>query len=158
MASTVKGVPEGYSTVTPNVVIRDAAKAIDFYRRAFGAEEIMRMPGPDGTTIAHAEIRIGSSILMLSDEMPEMECRSPQSLGGSPVSFYVYVPDVDSFFKKAVTAGATEKMPVADMFWGDRVGGLTDPYGHKWTIATHTKDLTPEQIRKGAEAFFSRKS
>ena len=116
------------------------------------------MPGPDGRTIMHAEIRIGSSILMLSDEMPEMECRSPQSLGGSPVSFYVYVPDVDSFFKKAVAAGATEKMPVADMFWGDRVGGLTDPYGHKWTIATHTKDLTPEQIRKGAEAFFSRKS
>lgn len=148
MATTVKPIPEGYTTVTPMLTTRDAAKAIGFYQRAFGAEELFRMPGSDGK-IAHAELRIGTSRIMLGEEAPEWGCLSPQALEGTPVRFYVYVEDVDAAFKRAIAAGAKETMPVADMFWGDRVGGVVDPFGHKWTLATHKVDLTPEQIEKG---------
>src|SRR5580765_7162003 len=119
MAAKVKAIPDGYQTITPNLTIKDAAKAIDFYKKAFAAEEIMRMPGPGGK-IMHAELKIGSSRIMLADEMPEMGCMAPSPSGGSPVGFYVYVENVDAAFKRAVDAGAMAKMPPADMFWGDR--------------------------------------
>lgn len=146
--ASVKAVPQGYTTVTPSVAYRDAAKAIEFYKRAFGAEERERHLDPDGK-IMHAEITIGNSIVMLSDEI--MGLRSAESLGHSPVSFYVYVENVDSACQKAVAAGASQSRPVADMFWGDRVGQVADPFGYKWTIASHVKDLTPEQMKKGQE-------
>jgi PhnB protein len=148
MGTKVKSIPDGYTTITPVLTLRDAARAIEFYKRAFGAEELFRMPGPDGK-LMHAERKIGTARLMLGEEAPERDCRSPQALGGTPVQFYVYVEDVDAAFKRAIGAGAKEAMPVADMFWGDRVGGLVDPYGHKWSLATHKADLTPEQMEKG---------
>jgi len=148
----VKAIPEGYSTITPSIIVRDARKAIDFYKKAFGAEEIMSMPGPGGK-IMHAEIRIGSSRVMLADENPEWGCKSPATLNGSPVTFYVYVENVDAAWKRAVDAGAQVKMPLADMFWGDRCGKVDDPFGHGWNLAQHTKDLTPDQIKKGQEEF-----
>ena len=151
---SVRAIPEGYHTVTPNLVVRDAAKAIDFYKKAFGAEEIMRMPGPGGK-IMHAELRIGNSRVMLNDEMPEHGCKAPGTLGGSPVGFYVYVENVDAAWKRATDAGAKTTMPLADMFWGDRTGQLEDPFGHKWSLAQHIKDLTHEEMRKGQEAFFA---
>lgn len=155
MTKPVKAVPEGYHTLIPNLRVRGAVQAIEFYKRAFGAQEIMRMAGPDGKTIMHAELKIGDSKFMLSDEFPEMGARSPQSLNGTPVSFYVYVEDVDAVFNRAVAAGAQVKMPVTDMFWGDRYGKLADPFGHEWELATHQQDLTPEEIRKAADAFFA---
>lgn len=152
MAKAAKPVPEGYHTVSPYLVIRNAAKAIEFYQQAFAAEERFRMPGPDGK-IMHAELQIGDSIVMLSDEFPEMGAPSPQTLNGTSVSIFLYVEDVDAVFKKAVDAGAKVLMPVADMFWGDRFGKLADPFGHQWQIATHTEDLTPEEMGKRAEEF-----
>jgi uncharacterized glyoxalase superfamily protein PhnB len=152
MTKKIKAIPDGYHTVTANLVVRDAAKAIDFYKKAFGAEEIMRMPGPGGK-IMHAEIKVGDSRLMIGDEMPEMNCKSPPALGGSPVSFYVYVENADAAFKRAVDAGGTAIMPVSDMFWGDRLGALTDPFGHKWSLAQHVSDPTPEEMKKGHDAF-----
>ncbi len=154
MATKVNAVPKGYHTITPNIVLREAPKAIDFYKKAFGAEEIMRLPGPDGK-IMHAELRIGDSIVMLMEEMPEMGSKSPKAYGGSPVSFDVYVDKVDAAWKRAVDAGAKPVMPLADMFWGDRTGRLEDPFGHSWSLAQHVKDLTPEEIEKGQEAFFA---
>ncbi|RJP72573.1 MAG: VOC family protein [Candidatus Abyssobacteria bacterium SURF_17] len=153
----VNPIPKGYHTVTPHIVVRDAAKAIDFYKRAFGAEEVMRLPGPDGHGIMHAELKIGDSFIMLGEESPEMggECHSPESLGGSAVTLNLYVKDVDAAFERAVSAGAQVKMPLADMFWGDRYGALVDPFGHKWSLATHIEDVSPEEIRKRAEAFFA---
>lgn len=145
-------VPEGFHTVTPHIVVREAAKAIEFYRKAFGAVERYRMPGPDGK-LMHAEIQIGNSIVMLVDEM--QFARSPQSLGGSPVTIHLYVEDADGWFGRAVKAGAKPSMPIMDAFWGDRYGKVTDPFGHEWSIATHKEDLTPEQIQKNAEAFFA---
>jgi PhnB protein len=142
------------ATVTPNLAVRDAAKAIDFYRKAFGAEELVRMPGPDGK-LMHAEIKIGDSIVMLAEEMPEMGSRSPQGYGGSSVGFYLDVENVDAFWKRAVEAGAKPVMPLTDMFWGDRTGRLEDPFGHSWSPAQHTRDLTPEEIKKGQDAFFA---
>jgi uncharacterized glyoxalase superfamily protein PhnB len=152
MATPAKNsIPEGFHAVTPHVVIRDAAKAIDFYKRAFGAEEICRMPGPEGK-IMHAEIRIGDSVLMIGEEFPGM-CLGPQTLGGTPVTLHLYVKDADAAFNKAVAAGCKVTMPLADMFWGDRYGKLTDPFGHAWSIATHKQDVTPEECAKlGAEA------
>ena len=155
MAKKVKAIPDGYHTVTPNLTVRQAAKAIDFYKKAFGAEELVRMPGPGGS-IMHAELRIGNSPVMLADEMPDMNCKAPTALGGSPVGFYVYVEDVDAAWKRAIDAGAKPKMPVADMFWGDRVGALEDPFGHKWSLAQHVKDLTPAEMKQGQEAFFAK--
>jgi PhnB protein len=152
MSKKVKAIPEGYHSVTASIVVREAAKAIEFYKKAFGAEELRRFPGPFGS-IMHAELRIGDSIVMLTDEMPDMGAKSPVTFGGSPVSFYVYVPHVDTAWKRALDAGAKAVMPLADMFWGDRAGRLQDPYGHVWMLAQHTTDLTPEQIDQAREAF-----
>ena len=155
MTKRVKAIPDGYHTVTPYLMVRGADRAIEFYKRAFGAEELMRMPGPDGKSIMHAEIKIGDSRIFLSEEFPEMGCRSPQSLGGTASSLHLYIEDVDAAFKRAVAAGAQVKMPVGDMFWGDWFGKLIDPFGHEWGMATHTEDLTHQDIGKRAEAFFA---
>jgi PhnB protein len=154
MAKKAQAIPKGYHTVTPSIVVAGADKAIDFYTKAFGAEEIMRFPGPDGA-IMHAEIRIGDSIVMLGDEMPEQGGRSPKSFGGTPVSFFVYREDVDAAWDQAVNAGAKTVMPLADQFWGDRTGCLEDPFGHRWWLAQHVQDLTPEELQRNAESFFS---
>ena len=154
MAKKAAAIPKGYHTVTPSLFVAGAAKAIDFYKKALGAEELMRFPGPDGK-IMHAEIKVGDSIIMLADEMPDMGGRSPKSIGGTPVSFFVYGENVDAAWKRAVDAGAREVQPLADQFWGDRTGCLEDPFGHHWWLAQHLEDLTPEQIRKNAEQYFS---
>jgi PhnB protein len=154
MAKKVNPIPQGYHTVTPNIVVRDALKAIEFYRKAFNAEETVRMPGPDGK-IMHAEVRIGDSLIMMADEMPEMGSRGPQAYGGSPVGFYVYVENVDEAWQRALDAGAKSTMPLADMFWGDRAGCVEDPFGHKWWLAQHVADLSPEEIQSAQEQFFS---
>ena len=147
----VKPIPEGYHTLTPYLIVRGGPRAIDFYRRAFGAVELMRMPAPDGERLMHAEIRIGDSNVMLSDEFPEMGGgRSPTSLGGAGASLFLYVEDVDAAFARAVAAGAKVQMPVQDMFWGDRYGRLEDPFGHVWSLATHKEDLTREEIARRA--------
>jgi uncharacterized glyoxalase superfamily protein PhnB len=155
MATKVKAIPDGYTTITPVLSLRDAAGAIDFYKRAFGAEELFRMDGPGGK-IMHAELRIGTGRVMLGEEAPEWGCQSPQSLGATPVHFYVYVDDVDAAFRRAVDAGAKEVMPVADMFWGDRIGSVVDPYGHRWELATHKADPTPEQLRQGQREWLAK--
>jgi PhnB protein len=146
MPSKVKPIPEGYHTITPYLAVQDAAKAIDFYKRAFGAKEIMRMDGPPGK-IGHAELQIGDSRIMLADEMPGMS-RSPKSLGGSPVGIFLYVENVDSVFNQAVSAGAKVTAPLEDMFWGDRYGKLDDPFGHSWSVATHKEDVAPQEMAK----------
>lgn len=148
-----KAIPDGFHTVTPGLTVKGAEKAIEFYKKAFGATEINRMKGPDGKII-HAEIKIGNSIVFLSDEMPGM-CSSPQTLGGSPVGLYVYVDDVDAMFNRAVSAGAQVKMPVADMFWGDRYGQVIDPFGHQWGLSTHKEDVSPEEMKRRGEEFFA---
>jgi len=148
--ANVKAIPTGYTTITPSMTVKDAPKVIEFYKKAFGATERMRMPGPDGK-IMHAEIQIGNSIIMMNDEV--MGSRSAQTVGGSPISFYVYVEDADAAFKKAIAAGAKQQYPLTDMFWGDRMGTLEDPFGHKWTIAQHIKDVSPEAMKKGQEEF-----
>ncbi|HWC05498.1 MAG TPA: VOC family protein [Methylomirabilota bacterium] len=151
-----KAIPDGYRTVTPYLTVKGAAQAIDFYKRAFGARESERMTGPDGKSVMHAEIQIGDSLVMLSDEFPQMGSRSPQTLGGTTAAIFLYVPDVDAAFQQAVDAGAKAIMPPADMFWGDRFGKLVDPFGHEWAMATHKEDLAPEEIRKrGAAAMAS---
>lgn len=149
MTNTVKSIPEGYHTATPYLIVKSAAKAIEFYKKAFGAEEMMRMLQPDGR-IGHAEIKIGDSPIMLADEFPEKGASSPQSLGGSPVSILLYVEDVDAMFAQAVAAGAAVQRPVADQFYGDRTGGVIDPFGHVWYIATHKEDVSPEEMKKRA--------
>jgi uncharacterized glyoxalase superfamily protein PhnB len=156
MADKAKAIPDGYHTVTPYLTVKNSAEAIEFYKRAFGAEEMYRMPGPDGKSTMHAEIKIGTSILMLSDEWPEANIKSPQTLGSTTVNMHVYVQDVDAAFQKAVAAGATTVMPVTDMFWGDRYGKLTDPYGHSWGISTHTKDMTPQEIGEAAKEWMAK--
>jgi PhnB protein len=153
MAAEVKPIPTGYATITPNLVIRDAAKAVEFYQKAFGAEQIVYMTGPDGKVL-HAELRIGDSKIMLGEEMAETGSKAPQAYGGSPVSFYVYVNNVDAAWKRAVDAGGTIVMALQDMFWGDRTGRLVDPFGHVWALAQHVKDLTPEEMKEAQEAFF----
>ncbi len=145
MAKAKSYIPDGFRTATPYLIIRDAAKAIEFYKKAFGAKELARMPLPDGK-IGHAEIQIGDSRVMLSDENLDWGTKSPQTLNGSPVGIFLYVPDVDALFKQAIVSGATEVMPVTDQFWGDRYGKVRDPFGHQWNIATHVEDLTPEEI------------
>ena len=146
----VKAVPEGYHTITPYLTVRDAARAIEFYKQAFGAEARGAMPGPDGK-IMHAELRIGDSIIMLADEFPEFGSLSPQTTGGSGTGLHIYIEDVDAAFDRAVKAGASVEMPVADMFWGDRYGKLKDPFGHKWSIGTHTKDMSMDEMNRGME-------
>ena len=151
MTSRPKPIPDGYHTATPYLIVNDGAGAIEFYKKAFGATELMRMAQPDGK-IGHAEIRIGDSPIMLADESPEMGARSPQSFGGSPVSILLYVEDVDAIFTQAVAAGAKVRRPVADQFYGDRTGGVEDPFGHVWYISTHTEGVSPEEMRKRAAA------
>jgi PhnB protein len=143
----VKAIPDGYYSLTPYLVCKGAAQAIEFYKKAFGAVELMRMPGPDGQ-IMHAEVKIGNSVLMLADENPEQGHMSPSSRGGSTSSVMLYTNDVDATFKQAVTAGAKATMPPVDMFWGDRMGNLTDPFGHTWAIATHKEDVSPEEMER----------
>ena len=151
MTNKVKPIPEGYHTATPYLIVKDAARAIEFYKKAFGATELMRMPGTGGK-IGHAEIKIGDSPIMLADEVPGMGFRSPESLGGSPISILLYVEDVDVVFSEALAAGAKVQRPVADQFYGDRTGGVTDPFGHVWYIATHKEDVSPEEMKKRAAA------
>ena len=151
MTNKVKPIPEGYHTATPYLIVKDAARAIEFYKKAFGATELMRMPGPGGK-IGHAEIKIGDSPIMLADEVPGMGFRSPESLGGSPISILLYVEDVDVVFSEALAAGAKVQRPVADQFYGDRTGGVTDPFGRVWYIATHKEEISPEEMKKRAAA------
>lgn len=151
-----KPIPEGYQTITPMLVLKDVRRAMEFYRRAFGAEERFVMPGPDGKGVMHAELRIGNSIIMMGEEHPQEACKSAETIGGSPVSFYIYLENVDEAFGTALAAGAEARMPVQDMFWGDRAGTVQDPFGYSWTLATHTKDPTPQEIQQGAQAFFAR--
>jgi PhnB protein len=154
--STVKAIPAGYRTVTPYLTIKNGAKALEFYKKAFGATEIYKLMMPDGR-LGHAEIRLGDSMIMLGDEFPEYGGKAPDTLGGSPVSIYLYVEDVDAFFKRALAAGAKERKPVMDQFYGDRSGQLEDPFGHLWWVATHKEDVTPEEIQKRAQAMFAGK-
>ena len=146
-AKAVKPIPDGMHSLTPHLVCADASAAIDFYRRAFGAEETARLPGPGGR-LMHAAVRIGDSTLMLADEMPEWGSLGPKALKGSPVVIHLYVAHVDAAVAKAVAAGAKVTMPVADMFWGDRYGQLEDPFGHRWSVATHTRDVTPDEMKQ----------
>jgi len=143
---TVKAKPDGYHTLTPTLTIEGAARAIDFYKKAFGAEETMRFE--HGGTVAHAELRIGDSVFMIGEPWPEAGHKSPTALGGSPTGLMLYADDVDALFARAVAAGATVKSPVTDQFYGDRSGGLTDPFGHNWTIATHKEDVPMEEMMK----------
>ena len=154
MAKKAQAIPKGHHNVTPSLVVAGAAKAIDFYKKALGAEELMRFAGPDGS-IMHAELRIGDSIIMLSDEMLDQGVKGPKSIGGTPVSFFMYGENVDAAWKRAVDAGAKPIVPLADQFWGDRTGCLEDPFGHQWWLAQHIQDLTPEELQKNAESFFS---
>src|SRR5262245_4966873 len=148
----VKPIPEGYHTATPYLIVSGAARAIEFYKKAFGAREKVRMPGP-GDKLGHAEIQIGNSHIMLADEFPEMGAKSPTSLGGTPVGLCLYVEDCDGVFKQAIAAGAKEERPVKDQFYGDRSGTVIDPFGHKWTIATHKEDVPPAEMEKRMAEF-----
>jgi PhnB protein len=143
---SVKAIPDGYYSLTPYLVCKGAAKAIEFYASVFGAQETVRMPGPNG--IAHAEVKIGNSMLMLADEDTARGQLSPASIGGTACSIMFYTEDVDRVFTRAVAAGAKAEMPPADMFWGDRMGNIVDPFGHKWAIATHKEDVSPEEMEK----------
>jgi PhnB protein len=153
MATTTKPIPEGYHSATPYLIVKGAPEAIDFYKHAFGATESFRMANPNGG-IAHAEIKIGDSVIMLADEHPNMGYRGPRSLGGSAVSIMLYVPDVDGTFDRALEAGAKAQRPVANQFYGDRSGTLEDPFGHIWTISTHVEDVAPEEMKRRAAAAF----
>lgn len=147
----VKPIPDGYHSLTPYLILDDATRAIEFYKRAFGATELFRMDAPGGK-IGHAELLIGDSRLMLADEHPQMGAHSPKTVGGSPVQLMLYVENVDQVFKQAVAAGAKEMRPVKDQFYGDRSGNLTDPFGHMWTVATHKEDVPPEELARRAKA------
>jgi len=152
----VKPIPDGYHTLTPFLTVRDASRAIDFYQKAFGADVRGGVAkGPDGK-VMHAELRIGDSIIMLSDEYPEFGSLSPQSGGSTSMGLHIYVDDVDHAFDRAVKAGAHVEMPVADQFWGDRYGRLKDPFGHKWSLATHKRDLAPEEMKRGMDEAFAK--
>ncbi|MBX7136431.1 MAG: VOC family protein [Oligoflexia bacterium] len=151
-----KAVPEQYHAVTPNFTFRNSKQSLEFYKRAFGGEVIEEMPSLDGRGLMRATMQIGDSVIMRGDEMPSAECRkSAESMGSSPISLYLYVSDADAVFAQAVAAGAQVTMPLADMFWGDRVGQVKDPFGYLWMIATHKQDLTPEQVQRGAVKFFA---
>jgi uncharacterized glyoxalase superfamily protein PhnB len=155
MTENIKPIPEGFHTLTPYLVVRDAGKALDFYKRAFGAEIRSVHYTPDGK-VMNANLRIGDSTLMLNEEFPgAVGCLSPQTLGGTTTTIHIYVPAADTLFNQAVAAGATVTMPVMDAFWGDRYGQLQDPFGHRWSIATHQEDLTPEEIEQRGKAVFA---
>jgi PhnB protein len=151
----VKPIPAGYHSVTPYLAVRQAADAIEFYARAFGAKQRMRVAAP-GNKVGHAELEIGDSVVMVADEHPDMDFRSPAHYGGSPVSLHLYVKDVDASFRKAVDAGATSLRAVADQFYGDRTGTVRDPFGHVWHLATHKEDLSPQELEKRARAMFEK--
>ena len=144
---SVKPIPDGYHTATPYLIVKGAADAIEFYKRVFGAAELMRVPGPGGA-LMHAEIKIGDSIIMLADEFPDMDALGPKTIGGSPVGLMLYLTNVDEVFHRAIAAGAKEIRPLQNQFYGDRSGTVEDPFGHKWTIATHVEDLTHEEIER----------
>jgi uncharacterized glyoxalase superfamily protein PhnB len=148
----VRAIPERFHSITPYLTVNNAAAAIDFYKRAFEAKETSRLYDPDGKSIINAELKIGDSIVLLSDEFPHEGSRSPNSIGGTTVTLHVYTDDVDRVFNQAVSAGATVVMPLMDAFWGDRYGQLKDPFGHVWSIATHKQDLSPEEIQKAGES------
>lgn len=150
MAANVNPIPKGYEGATPYLIVKGAANALEFYKKAFGAEEIMRIPAPGGK-VGHAEIRIGNAIIMLADEFPEMNHKSPQGFGGTPVSILIYVQDVDSFVKRAVGSGAKIVMAVENKFYGDRSGSLEDPFGHQWHFATHVEDVPQDELAKRAK-------
>ena len=152
MKKSTQPIPPGFHTVTASLIVQNATEAIEFYKNALGAEEIMRMTGPDGK-IGHAEIKIGDSIVFITDEMPGMHSKSPQTLGGTSGSLYLYVEDVDKAFQRAIDAGGKVSMPLMDMFWGDRFGSFVDPYGQTWALSTHTMDMSPEEIEEGAKKF-----
>lgn len=153
MANKVKPIPEDFHTITPHLVVRGVADAVDFYRRAFGAEELYRNLAPDGESIMHSELLLGDSRFFVNDEFPDHGNVSPKALGGTPVTLHLYVEDVDAFFARAVAAGAQVLMPVGDCFWGDRFGILADPFGHKWSVASRLEDLSPAEIQERARAF-----
>ena len=147
MATNVKPIPEGYHSVTPYLIIKGAAEAIEYYKKSFGATELFRMPTPDGK-IGHAELKIGDSPIMLSDEHPDLGHVGPQTLGGTSVGIMIYVDDVDTIYKRAISGGGQEIRPLQDQFYGDRSGTLKDPFGHMWTVATHVEDVAPEEMQK----------
>ena len=151
MTSSVKAIPDGYHSITPYITVDGGAAAIEFYKKVFDAVERLRMDGPNGK-VGHTELLIGDSVLMMSDEYPEMNARGPKTIGGSPVSLALYVTDVDAVVKKAVAAGATLERPVENRFYGDRTGTIKDPFGHTWHIATHVEDVSPEELQKRAKA------
>ncbi|MFC0134559.1 glyoxalase [Massilia eurypsychrophila] len=154
MNAEVKPIPEGMHSVTPHLVIAGAADAIEFYKKAFGAVEHARMAGPGGK-VMHAQITIGDSHVMLADDFPDWGSVGPKALGGTPVTLHLYVPNADEVFQRALDAGATVKMPICDAFWGDRYGILTDPFGHSWSVATHIKDMTPEEMAEAGKQAMS---
>jgi uncharacterized glyoxalase superfamily protein PhnB len=154
MAEKVKAIPDGYHSVTANLVIKGASKAIDWYKQALGAEELYRMPGPDGR-LMHAEIKIGNSVVMVTDEMPEMGSNGPQTLGGTPVSLMIYCEDCDAIFNRAVGAGASVRMPLEDAFWGDRWGMVTDPFGHVWSVGTRKKNLSVPEMKSAMDVYMA---
>ena len=151
----VKAVPDGFNTVNVYLIVKNAVEALDFYQKAFGAEAGDRMPGPDGKSTMHAEMRIGNSTVMLTDENPKWEMKSPQTLGGTPASMHLYVDDADKMFNRAVEAGCTVMAPLMDSFWGDRYGKVVDPFGHQWGIATHKEDVPPEEMGRRAAEWFA---
>ena len=153
-SSSTNRIPEGMHTVTPHLICADAINAIDFYRKAFDAVELSRMPGPDGK-LMHGSFRIGDSVLMINEENPQWGAFGPKSLKGSPVTIHLYVDDADAVVEQAVNAGAKITMPVADMFWGDRYGKVEDPYGHQWSIGTHVRDVTPEEMQQAMKQMAS---
>jgi PhnB protein len=157
MPAPVKRVPEGHHTVTPHLTVRDGTRLIEFYKQAFGAKELRRSVAPDGTSLLHAELSIGDSRIFLNDEFPEMGARSPLATNGTPVQIHLYVEDVDSLYQSAVSAGAKVVMPLADQFWGDRYGVVEDPSGHRWALASHVRDMTPDQTKQAAAEIFGEK-
>lgn len=152
---SVSPIPEGFSTVSIHIVVKNSVEAMAFYEKAFGAKMIMRMPGPDGESTVHGEVKVGDSTLMLADENPQWHLKSPESVGGRSVSIHLYVEDADALFKQAVDAGCTVSMPMMDAFWGDRYGKVLDPFGYEWSIATHKEDVSEEELAKRAAAMFS---
>jgi PhnB protein len=151
----VSAIPKGYHSITPVLIVKGAEQAIEFYKKAFGAKELHRAYVPGGNTIIHAEIQIGDSRIMLNDEFPELNCKSPQSVGGTSTALYVYVKDVEKIFVQAAASGATVTMPIMDAFWGDRTGQLIDPYGHIWSFATRKRNLSPKQMQKAQEEWLA---
>lgn len=158
LMTEVKKIPDGYSSVTPALIVKDGLKAIEYYKKTFGAKQRACMMMPDGKKVAYAELEMGNSVIMIGDEFPEMKFLSPTTIGGTPISLVLYVEDVDKTFNLAVSEGGKVLEPLADQFWGDRLGSIEDPFGHRWSILTHIKDLTPEEMNKAAEEAYAKMS